>query len=377
MNAVDATDFTIYLESFTFTDNMPDLSLLNPYPASKHGSTETALIPYAMVWSDINSYLNFEETNYDEVYPDDGDPITGIFDDDNSLVIFKQKSICRFFANGDQSSWYSQKIVENIGCDSPNSIYKLGHSYFFVYLNKCYVFDGASAQEISYTRKLTFDSVTAFLGGTYWNDSEWYVLSVQIGTAYYLLCYDTKLKTWYKFSISKADTIAVKEFGQDAGKLLFGGNLFITTYNENQIYDNDSGVKVDIPVSLKTKDYVIDDFVRMRLMYLFINYYRLHGTLTNQIIFTLTDPKTNVSINFTDEYDSEDELIWKIATDGMQGRLRRANKINFSFNGTALSQFITGRLDYNPETWGNKFKHPPPVVQGIGMNTGTKTGVNE
>ena len=349
-----------------FTDNTSDFGLSAAYPLSGHGSNETAIIAYAIVWSDIDTYLDFEETNYDEVYPDDGDPITGIFNDDNSLVIFKQKSICRFYANGDPSTWYSQKIVENVGCDSPNSIYKLGHSYFFVYLNKCYVFDGESAQEISYTRKTTFDSVTAFLGGTYWNDSEWYVLSVQIGTAYYLLCYDTKLKAWYKFSIFKADTIATKEFGQDAGKLLFGGNLYVTTYNESQAYDSDSGSNISINIELQTKDYSFNDnFIRARLMFMFINYYRLHGTTNNSIVFALTDPNTNLSITYTDVYDVDDQLIWRIATDGMQGRLERVNKINFNISGQALSQFFAGRLDYNIEKWGNTFKQPYIPLENI------------
>ena len=364
--------------TFTYTDNAADSSLTIVFPKETvHNYLEQLILKTTLVFSDVDQPLNFLELNLIQIYPDDEDEITGIFDDNNGIIVFKQKSICKLYTNGDPTTWWVQKLVTNKGCDQPDSIYKYGSSYFFMFENKVYIFNGESAEEeISYKRKPTFDSITNVLGCTFWQNSLWYILSIQIGNNYFLLCYDTKLKTWYKYSISKADTIIKKEFGADAGKLLIGGNLFVTTYNENQIYDSDTGDKQDILIQLKTGDRSIDDFIKMRLMFFFVNYIRLHGTLTDQILFTLTDPKTNASINLTDTYDAEDQLIWRIATDGMQGRLRRTNKVNLSIYGYALSEFLSARLDYNPETWGNHFKHPPKA-EGLGMNTGTKTGIQE
>jgi hypothetical protein len=363
---------------YTFTDNRADASLTVPYAASGHGSNEQVDLASSIIYGNVNTFLEYPELNYIEIYPDDEDEITGIFDDDNGIVVFKQRSICKFYTNGDPSNWQVVKLVTNKGCDQPDSIYKYGNSYYFVFENKVYVFNGGSAEEeISYKRKLTFNSVTTFLGSTFWDDSLWYVLAVEIGSAYYLLCYDIKLKTWYKFSISKADTIAKKQFGTSAGQLLIGGNLYITTYNELQSYDNDTGSDSDILIYLKTKDYSVDDFIRMRLMFFFVDYYRLHNTASNQITFALTDPKTNTTISLTDASDTEDEPIWRISTDGMYGRLRRANKINFSFYGYALNQFIGGRLDYNPETWGNHFKHPNALQLNIIVDDNTQVLIDD
>ena len=171
-----------------------------------------------------------------------------------------------------------------------------------------------------------------------------------------MLCYDTKLQTWYKFSINQADTVLEKEFGVDKGKLLFGGNLYITYYS-SQTYDNDSGTKKDITIALKTKDYSFpDNFITARLMFLMINYYRLVGTISKQITFTLTDPVSGISISLTDWDETTAQNIFKIVTDGMQGDLKRTFKLNFSISGQAISKFFAGRLDYNVEPWRVKQK---------------------
>jgi hypothetical protein len=273
-------------------------------------------------------------------------------------MVFKENSICKIYTNGDPANWQIVKLVHNIGCDQPDSIFKYGNTYFFVFRNKVYEWGGSGEPKcISYKRKPTFDSVTSFQGAAFYNSVLWYVLTVKIGTTYYLLCYDTKLDTWYKFSINQADTVLEKEFGTDKGKLLFGGNLYITYYNISQAYDNDSGTKKDITIALKTKDYSFpDNFITARLMFLMINYYRLVGTISKQISFTLTDPMSGISISLTDWDETTAQNIFKIVTDGMQGDLKRTFKLNFSISGQAISKFFAGRLDYNVEPWRVKQK---------------------
>jgi len=344
----------------TYTDNTPDASLIITYPKeSVHNSTELVTLATSIVWSEIDQPNELQELNLVQIYPDDEDEITGIFDDDNGLIVFKQKSICKLYTNGDPESWQVVKLVTNKGCDQPDSIYKYGSSYFFMFENKMYIFNGTSAEEeISYLRKPTFDSITTVLASTFWNDSLWYVLAVKISTNYFLLCYDTKLKAWYKFSISKADTIIKKEYGSDAGKLLIGGNLYVTFYDKTKTVDSDTGTNVDITVSLKTKDYAFpDNFIRARLMFLYIDYYRLHSTSTNDITFTLIDSITGNYGSLSDVDDTQDQNIYRIVTDEMAGTLKRCNRLNFSIQGEAISNFIGGKLEYNVETWGNRKKH--------------------
>ena len=338
----------------TQTDNTNDSGLTIIAPKETvHNSTEVTTLSYSVVYSNLNNFIEYPELNYIEVYPDDSEMITGIFDDDNGVMIFKENSICKIFTTGDPSNWQTQKLVENIGCDQPDSIYKYGGGYFFVFRNKVYMYMGSGTpKEVSYKRKTTFDSVTSFLGATFYNSVLWYVLTVKIGSSYYLLCYDLKLETWYKFSIYKSDTILEKKFGTDKGKLLFGGNLYLTYYNESQIYDNDSGTKADITLNLKTKDYSFpDNFVIARLMFLYLNYYRLVNTTAQQVSFTLTDPVTRLTTELTDYDETTLQNVFKITTDGMNGSLQRCFKLNLTVNGVALSKFYSARLDYNIEQW--------------------------
>jgi hypothetical protein len=290
--------------------------------------------------------------NYLEVFPDDSNPITGYFDDDNGIIVFKGNSICKIYTNGDPSNWQVVKLVHNMGCDQPDSIVKRGSIYYFVWRNKAYEWAGSGEPKlISYTRKPTFDSVTSFQGAAFYNAFLWYVLTVKIGTVYYLLCYDTKLDTWYKFSISKADTVFEKIFGTDKGKLLFGGNLYITYYKDGQTNDTDSGTN-DITVALKSKDFSFpDNFVIARLMFLFLNYLRLVGSASKVVTFTITDAVTGNSINLDDADETVLQPIYKIVTDGMDGDLKRVYKLNFSITGEAISKFFGGKLEYNVEPW--------------------------
>lgn len=336
------------------SDDANDSLLTIQFPKEVvHNSDEILNLPSAVIYSNLFKPIEFPELNYIEVYPDDSDKITGIFDDDNGVIVFKENSICKIFTTGDSENWQVQKLVTNIGCDQPNSIYKHGNLYFFVFRNKVYMsMGGGEPQEISYKRKTTFDSITEFLGSTFHYSVLWYVLTVKIDNSYYLMCYDTKLETWYKFSISQADTILEKKFGADKGKLLLGGNKYITYYNESQDYDNDTGTKTDITIYLKTKDYSFpDNFVVARLMFLFVNYYRLTNTIAQQIDFMITDPVTGLTKKLEDFDETTLQNIYKIATDGMIGALQRCFKLNFSINGVALSKFYATRIEYNIEPW--------------------------
>lgn len=354
-------------------DDKNDTSLTVPYPKATHTNADVESLNSSIVYSNINKPLEFPELNYIEVYPDDSEDITGIFDDDNGIMVFKENSICKLYTVGDPSNWSVQKLVHNVGCDQPDSIYKNKNTFYFVYRNQCYQWAGqGEPQNISYKRKPTFDSVTSFLGATFYNSVLWYVLTVKISGIYYLLAYDTKLDTWYKFTINQADTIFEKKFGTDKGKLLFGGNLFLTFYDQSLSYD--FGAQ-DIPIVLKTKDYAFtDNFITARLMFLFVNYYRLTGTVTKEVHFTLLDPMTGYSKILIDTTEILQPNYY-ISTDGMTGGLQRCKKLNLTIAGSAISKFYASRLDFNLEPWGVTRK-TQSLVEGYGMTDGTKAGVN-
>ena len=358
-------------------DNLADSSLGAQYNGTDSGGAESVTLKSTVVFSNPFAPIEVEETNLIQVYPDDNDAITGIFDDDNGVVVFKQRSICKIFTNGDPTNWHVTKLIKNVGCDEPNSIYKYGTNYFFHYKQRPYIFDGRSVVNIGESRRNTFDSVESIKGATFWHKAQFYILSVTIGDAYYLMVYDTKLKTWYKWTVSKADALTTKLFGDDKDTILLGRDTYITYYNESLDYDNDTGTRTDIWVTLKTKDYRIDGFENQRLWMLYVDYRKRLDRVKDNIVFTLTDPdKPSTTLNYNDNNSLATINKFKIPTDAMIGILKRARVINFSFVGVSMDKFINARLDFMPEPWGVE-RRDSGAISGLGVAHGSEAGVSD
>lgn len=340
----------ISLAATGFTDTQATAAITgNPYPHSANGkaATKIANLSSSVVYSSIYNFLEYPELNYIEINPDNGDVITGISNDDNGIMVFKSNSISKLYTGGSPENWSQKVETENIGCDQPDSIYKHGSIYFFVFRNRPYLFAGGEPKPIGLLFTNTFDSVTDFLGATYYTKQDWYVLTVKIQGSYYLLCYDTKLDTWYKFSINKADCITRKESGADAGKLLIGGANYITTYDETISQDSDSGTNADINVLLTTKTFTFpDNFIMARLRFFFIDYLRQLGTIGQTLTFTINELETGTSLTYLSTVENANQLI-KLVTDSMTGTLKIGRKISFTISGASLKQLNSIRLDYS------------------------------
>lgn len=354
------------------SDNIADNLL-----GAVYAGVGTVELKSTVVYSNPFAPIEIPETNLIEIFPDDNDPITGILNDDNGEMIFKERSICKLYTNGSPTNWQVAKLVTDIGCDEPDSLYKHENLYYFFYKKRPYVFNGRSVQNIGESRKNTFDSITSVKGATYWNKAQFYVVAVTIGTEYYLMAYDTKLQGWYKWSISKADAVITKLFGDDKDKLLFGRNTYVTYYNEDIDYDNDTGARAEIMVNLKTKDYRVDGFANQRLWMLYIDYKKKLNRITDNIIFTLTNPQDPSTLR---TYDDNASVVvenkFKIPPDAMMGLMKRARVINFSFSGTSMDEFVNGRLDYMIENWGVE-RRDPGDISGLGVKHGSEAGVSD
>ena len=342
-----------------FYDDIPDTTLGTgqyvAYPKEDHWGNETVDLRTAVLVSNLSRHLEYPELNIIDVYPDDGDKIEGIFDDDNGILVFKTKSICKIFTGGSLINWQTVKIVENIGCDNPDSIIKYENTYFFTQNKRVYVYQGGATKEIGLTFKNTLDSVTEIKGACFYTKEKWYILAVLIGSNYHLLIYDTKMETWYDFTISKADTIIRKDFGNDAGVILLGGNNYLSYYDESSVSDTDTGAQVDITSTIQTKTYTMDDFSYFRLMFLYINYERLLATLGGTATFEIIDPTTGNSRSITDTTENSNR-IFKSPTDRLTGTLVRSEKFYLKATGVALKKFQGAKIEFKPETWGVNIK---------------------
>ena len=344
-NAADASLTVLY--PVVNTDPYP-----NPFSNPQKAAAGTVDLSSSIVFSNISKPLEIPELNYIEIYPDDKDAITGIYDDDNGVLIFKERSICKLYTNGNPENWSIVKLVDNIGCSQPDTICRYENTYFSVFQGLPYLFSGNTAKPIGESFKTSFGLVTTFGQSTYSPLFQWFVLTVKVSSVYYLFIYDLKLQGWYKWTINKADSILLKEAGTyGVGKLVFGGNEYLSYYNELATSDTDSGSTVEITATFRTKTFIIDDFAYMRLMHLFINYQRLTGTTNNSITFTLADPVTGDAKYLADTTE-ENERIYKKATDAMTSNLQRCEKIYFNVSGIAIRKFIMAKLEFEVENYG-------------------------
>ena len=87
--------------------------------------------------SEIGKILEYPEENFIQIYPDDNDAITGVFDNGDSLYIYKEHSH-RVIYTGNASivNWQIDTISKNIGA---SIICQNSKEYFTMFEGKPYI----------------------------------------------------------------------------------------------------------------------------------------------------------------------------------------------------------------------------------------------
>jgi hypothetical protein len=97
-------------------------------------------------WSDL--YQPDRVLGFADVFPEDGDEITGLTSYQNSLLIFKRAKV--YMLLGSSPANFEIRLVNNFsGCVAPRSITAMDNRVFFLSHDGVYVFDGSSFQRIS------------------------------------------------------------------------------------------------------------------------------------------------------------------------------------------------------------------------------------
>ncbi len=104
-------------------------------------STVINAYPSAICFSEVSSPSTIRDEDKRQIYPDDGTAISGLFDDQDGVVIFKTNSINKVFISGNPVNWRLVQLCRNYGCDQSETIQKAGSSYYFIYQNKAYRYD--------------------------------------------------------------------------------------------------------------------------------------------------------------------------------------------------------------------------------------------
>lgn len=141
----------IWLEAFTkqdFLDNGFDEYYWTAYRQETFwvnvGPDQTSRV----YWSQDNVPDNIE--GFQDVYPQDGDAITGMAVVGDNLIIFKRRHIYRM-SGFDPQDLRINVISANVGCMAPRSIAVLPHREAVIWLAEdgVYTYDGAGIQRVS------------------------------------------------------------------------------------------------------------------------------------------------------------------------------------------------------------------------------------
>ena len=298
-----------------------------------------------IAFSEIGQPATFILEDIRNIFPDDGDKITGLFDDRDGIIIWKEKSICKIFTGaGDPTNWNLVKLLPNIGCDEPNSLVKYGNDYVFSFQSSIYIWNSSSGlKEIGVEIWDSLALVTAYHCAT--ADSGWYIFGVSgagLTTGFGFLIYDYNVGTWYKFTTTSIPYVAkIKENGDDIGTFLTSNASYLLNYSENAT-DSDTGSTVQITPKLRTKTFG-ESIALLRLRKVKFNYLKLTG---QDVVITIVNPESGITNTYTDSTGSG----WKLYESPVKDTdlLKTTSKFYIQITGAGFLEFGTFRLEARP-----------------------------
>ena len=325
-------------------DELSDASLVGNAQYPKSGQDTNIDYPNGIAISNIGTPSEFPADNIFLIGNDDTDIITGIFDDDNGIMIFKERSIYKQYSNTSSVlNWQLDKLQEKFGADIAT---KNGNEYLVLFKKRVWRVQGSSRQEIP-GFEYSFDQADTIYDLIYYPKLKWYLFSISSSGVYCIYRYSEVTGSWAYFTITKADCFEIKNIS--TGDLLIGDGVYPIKYNISSEVDNEAGSDVQILTYLRTKTFSFPDGVtlgRLRFLHLIVN--KKSG---QDITITITDPSISPVSNKSyviDTGSGEINLTGKdkLITDGMTGTLKKFRKLYIEIAGYGLTKFINLRLEY-------------------------------
>jgi hypothetical protein len=244
-------------------------------------TTESAsAFPTRVRWSDINNINSFPPLNYIDVEPSDGDKIVGVIAWDESVYIFKHRSIYRMLITGQDGpdAFIIRPVARNIGAWSKMSIRAIPNvGIIFLAQNTAYLLNDSGLTPIGDKIQRTFDSVTRpmwanAVGGVYPKKYQyWLAVSTSGTTNTEVLVYDYVQSNWTVYSGMKLSMIEQGEDSNGNNLLLSGGYTDTVWKQDNGTSDNPKNTATAIVGSYTTGNNTFDSpEVTKNFKYLYI-----------------------------------------------------------------------------------------------------------
>ena len=232
-------------------------------------TTESAIdYPSRVRWSDINDINSFPPLNYIDVEPDDGDKIVGIVAFDESVYIFKHRSIYRMLITGldGPDAFNIRPVSRNIGAWAKNSIQIIPNvGIAFLAQNTAYLLNDSGLTPIGDSIQRTFDGVSRSMwanavGGVYPKRYQyWLAVSTANSINSEMLVYDYVQHNWTIFTGMNVNMLAQSEDSTGQNILISGDYQGVTYKQDNGSTDNANGVAHAISAYYTTANLFTND----------------------------------------------------------------------------------------------------------------------
>lgn len=326
----------------SYQDNMPDATLVTKEQWTDIGTTQQVTNPVALAFSEVGSPTVIPLENYREVFADEGGEITGIFDDVNGLLIFKDRAIFKLYTDGSPVNWRLVKLVNGVGCSDSNSIAQVDNTFIFKDKNRIYEFNsGGQLQEISQKFRISIERILTVKESVMNNEWYWMLCTVVAGTI--TLVYNREMKTWFTFTKAGGNCIVYNKYGADFSSdtdIYTNYGAYVVNYYTSSTIDDESGSNVDIEMIIYSKHFrFADGITKARVRKLFANFY---GDSTKATSFQLYDPEDGTTHTATPTASAG----WQTLRSDITGNLKKVRKIQFRIRGVGVNEFNVARLDY-------------------------------
>jgi len=172
-----------------------------------------------------------DDTNYEQIRPDDGDEITSISTLQNSIAISKKTTWQKLFTDGDPyDDWYVSPILSYVGCPAPYTARNTPLGIMYLSRYGLYLFNGRYSEPISDAVTKTMRDINQAYAeeafGYYWDNKFMLAFtSESTGSANNdrLLVYNL-IRDSYTLDSKNINCMTTLESGSDFGVLYYGSS---------------------------------------------------------------------------------------------------------------------------------------------------------
>ena len=327
-------------KSRTFTDNTATLT--QAFPAVSSDSYEEWINQSRIYYSDISKPQQIPQLNYIDIYSDDDESITGLVDQEDGILVFKEKSICKVYTSGSPYNWRLVKLVENIGCSDINTIQRGKNSVYFKFNDDVYRYPDMQIVSLEFKDTLAGKTI---VDTAYISKYNWYVM---VSTSE-LYIYDERVGSWLRFYGGADFYSALETVAQD---FLIGSEILLR-YEEDESLDyNDyDNTNTDsISCLLRSKHFLTSNPTQMfRLRKLFSSFKVGANATVTQKLINPEDSTYRLNVSSTSGWKSFKGII-----DSFSGTLKQTHKLRYEIYGDVeefSSMTIKGNLKNRDRVW--------------------------